>query len=56
MTVMPVEAGFYVTSGFGPREGGEFHYGTDFGRDGGSGNHLVFAIRPGTVQYAGQSG
>lgn len=53
MTTMPVEAGFYVTSGFGPREGGEFHYGTDFGRDGGSGNHLVFAIRPGTVQYAG---
>lgn len=53
MTVMPVEAGFYVTSGFGPREGGEFHYGTDFGCDGGSGNHLVFAIRSGTVQYAG---
>lgn len=52
MTTMPVDTGFYVTSGFGPRWG-TVHYGTDFGRDGGSGGHPVYAVRDGTVTAAG---
>ena len=52
MTTMPVPKGFYVTSGFGPRWGA-LHAGTDFGRDGGSGGHPVYAVRAGTVLYAG---
>ena len=52
MTTMPVPRGFYVTSKFGPRAGG-YHWGTDFGRGGGSGGHPVYAMRAGTVQYAG---
>ncbi|MGJ4169985.1 GH25 family lysozyme [Corynebacterium macclintockiae] len=51
---MPVERGFYVTSGFGPREGG-FHWGTDFGCGGGSGGRPVYAVKAGTVQYAGNA-
>lgn len=52
MATMPVNKGFYVTSGFGPRWG-TVHYGTDFGVDGGSGGHPVFAIKDGTVTAAG---
>lgn len=52
MTTMPVDHGFYVTSGFGPRWG-TVHYGTDFGRDGGSGGHPIYAVRDGTVTAAG---
>lgn len=52
MAVMPVNKGFYVTSGFGPRWG-TTHYGTDFGLDGGSGGHPIFAIKSGTVTAAG---
>lgn len=52
MPTMPVDKGFYVTSGFGPRWG-TVHYGTDFGRDGGSGGHPVYAVKAGTVTAAG---
>lgn len=52
MAVMPVSKGFYVTSGFGPRWG-TVHYGTDFGVDGGSGGHPIFAIKSGTVTASG---
>lgn len=52
MAVMPVNKGFYVTSGFGPRWG-TVHYGTDFGLDGGSGGHPIFAIKSGTVTASG---
>lgn len=48
----PVPQGAVVTSGFGPRWGG-FHYGVDFGREGGSANMPVFAAQAGTVVYAG---
>lgn len=52
MTTMPVAEGFYVTSGFGPRWG-THHWGTDFGRDGGSGGHPVYAVKAGTVTAVG---
>ena len=52
MVSMPVEDGFFVTSKFGPRAGG-FHWGTDFGRGGGSGGYPVFAVKSGTVTRAG---
>lgn len=52
MTTMPVDKGFYVTSGFGPRWGA-MHYGTDFGRDGGSGGYPIYAVKDGTVTAAG---
>ena len=52
MVTMPVPRGFYVTSGFGPRNGG-YHYGTDYGRGGGSGGYPVFAVKSGTVTRAG---
>lgn len=52
MTVMPVERGFYVTSGFGPR-GTEHHWGTDFGAPGGSGGRPVYAVKDGTVVRSG---
>ena len=52
MTTMPVDKGFYITSGFGPRSGG-YHWGTDFGRGGGSGGHPVYAVKSGTVTRAG---
>lgn len=49
---MPVAPDFYVTSGYGPRDGG-FHYGTDFGKRGGSGGQPVFAVKDGTVNMVG---
>lgn len=52
MTCMPVESDMYITSGFGPRQGG-FHYGTDFGAAGGSGGRAVYAARAGTVIMCG---
>ena len=52
MTTMPVNKGFYITSGFGPRSGG-YHWGTDYGRGGGSGGHPVYAVKSGTVTRAG---
>lgn len=52
MTTMPVDKGFYVTSGFGNRDGG-FHWGTDYGKDGGSGGCPVYAVKDGTVTRAG---
>lgn len=54
MVTMPVEKGFYVTSGFGPRWGSQ-HWGTDYGRDGGSGGFPVFAVKDGTVTRAGRA-
>lgn len=48
----PLARGFSVYSGFGPRDGG-FHYGTDFGKDGGSGGLAVYACQGGTVANAG---
>ena len=52
MVTMPVDRGFVVTSGFGPR-GAEHHYGTDFGAPGGSGGKPVYAVKDGTVTRAG---
>lgn len=49
---MPVSAGAYITSKFGPRWG-TVHRGVDFGRDGGSANMPVYAAQGGTVVYAG---
>lgn len=48
----PLGVGRKVTSPFGNRPGG-FHYGTDFGRDGGSAGMAVYAIQAGTVIHAG---
>lgn len=48
----PLGTGRKITSPFGPRDGG-FHYGVDFGRDGGSESMPVYAIQSGTVIYAG---
>ncbi|MCM6778023.1 M23 family metallopeptidase [Nocardia sp. CDC159] len=50
----PMERGFVLTSPFGPREGG-FHWGADFGREGGSGGLPVYAMQGGTVHYAGRA-
>ena len=52
MVTMPVERGFYVTSGFGPRWG-THHWGTDFGAPGGSGGRPVYAVKDGTVARSG---
>lgn len=52
MTVMPVAYGFYITSPYGPRWG-TMHWGTDYGRGGGSGNHPIYAVKDGTVTRAG---
>lgn len=52
MTTMPVDKGFYVTSPFGARWG-TTHWGTDFGRNGGSGGHPIYAVKDGTVTAAG---
>lgn len=52
MATMPVDNGFVVTSGFGPRAGG-FHWGTDYGRVGGSGGFPVYAVKDGTVTASG---
>lgn len=51
MATMPVEKGFFVTSGFGSRWGGT-HWGTDFGREGGSAGFPVFAVKSGMVNRA----
>lgn len=48
----PMTRGFVVTSPFGNRAGG-FHWGTDFGRDGGSGGNPVFAMQGGIVTHSG---
>ncbi|MEX3562188.1 GH25 family lysozyme [Corynebacterium phoceense] len=52
MTTMPVPRGFVVTSGFGPRWG-TTHWGTDFGKAGGSGGQPIYAVRDGLVTRAG---
>lgn len=49
---LPVPRGFYVTSGFGSRWG-TTHWGVDFGVDGGSGGHPIFAAQGGTVTASG---
>lgn len=49
---LPVERGFYATSAFGSRWGG-FHWGVDYGRDGGSGGYPIFSAQAGTVTAAG---
>lgn len=51
-TYFPLAKGFIITSPFGDRAGG-FHYGTDFGKSGGSAGLPVYAVRGGTVLYAG---
>lgn len=48
----PLEHGFLIASGFGPRDGG-FHAGADFGWPGGSAGLPVYACAAGTVIYAG---
>ena len=52
MTTMPVDKGFFVTSPFGPRAGG-YHWGTDYGTGGGSGNRPVYAVKDGRVKHSG---
>ncbi|MEW1933125.1 M23 family metallopeptidase [Rhodococcus sp. NPDC079359] len=52
MRYLPVEFGFYVTSTFAQRWG-IFHWGNDYGRDGGSGGRPIFAAQGGTVTKAG---
>lgn len=52
MRYLPVEFGFYVTSTFAPRWG-TFHWGNDYGRDGGSGGRPIYAAQGGTVTKAG---
>ncbi|KXB52717.1 GH25 family lysozyme [Corynebacterium sp. DNF00584] len=52
MTTMPVQKGFYVTSPIGARWG-TTHWGTDFGRDGGSGGYPIYAVKDGTIIAAG---
>ena len=54
MTTMPVPKGFVVTSGFGPRAGG-YHWGTDFGKEGGSGGQPIYAVRDGLITRAGNA-
>lgn len=48
----PLERGHMVTSGFGPRWG-TMHFGTDFGREGGSGGMAVHAVQGGSVTHVG---
>jgi hypothetical protein len=48
----PVTADRFITSPFGPRDGG-FHSGVDFGFNGGSGGRPVFAVQSGTVMFSG---
>lgn len=52
MATMPVDKGFYTTSQFAERWG-TFHWGTDFGKDGGSGGYPIYAVKYGTVTAAG---
>ena len=49
---LPVDKGFYITSGYGPRWGSQ-HWGIDFGRDGGSGGYPIYAAQGGTVTASG---
>lgn len=51
----PVVAESYVSSPFGTRTGqyAGMHYGTDFGKQGGSAGMPVYAAQAGTVVYAG---
>lgn len=48
----PLGDGRIVTSQFGPRPGG-YHWGVDFGRNGGSAGMPVYAAQAGTVVMAG---
>ncbi|WP_309139074.1 N-acetylmuramoyl-L-alanine amidase [Nocardia cyriacigeorgica] len=48
----PLGAGRDITSRFGPRAG-EFHWGTDFGRTGGSAGMPVYAVQGGWVDRVG---
>ena len=48
----PLERGHTITSRFGNRAGG-FHWGVDFGREGGSGGMAVYAVQGGTVTHVG---
>ncbi|MGX6513244.1 peptidoglycan DD-metalloendopeptidase family protein [Rhodococcus sp. SJ-2] len=48
----PLERGHMVTSGFGARWG-TTHWGTDFGREGGSGGMAVHAVQGGSVTHVG---
>jgi hypothetical protein len=48
----PLGSGRVVTSGFGQRPEG-FHWGVDFGKNGGSGGLPVYAAQAGQVVYAG---
>jgi murein DD-endopeptidase MepM/ murein hydrolase activator NlpD len=50
----PLGVGRVVTSPYGPRSGG-FHYGTDFGRDGGCAGMPIYACQGGIVQFAGEA-
>lgn len=52
MVCMPVPKGFVTTSGFGPRWG-DFHWGVDFGKEGGCAGEPVFAVKAGTVTRSG---
>lgn len=52
MATMPVDEGFEVTSGFGPRWG-SMHWGTDFGLKGGSGGKPIYAVKDGTINRVG---
>ena len=54
MVTMPVDRGFEITSGFGPRWG-TTHWGTDYGVAGGSGGKPVYAVKDGTVVHAGSA-
>ncbi|MCE5287714.1 MAG: M23 family metallopeptidase [Nocardiaceae bacterium] len=52
----PLARGYVITSPYGWRDldgQREFHAGTDFGFDGGSGGKPVYAVQAGTVIYAG---
>jgi murein DD-endopeptidase MepM/ murein hydrolase activator NlpD len=51
---MPIPAGFIVTDTFGYQQWrGGTHWGVDYGRNGGSGGHPVFAAQGGTVVKVG---
>ena len=54
MTTMPVPKGFVVTSPFGARWG-TTHWGTDFGKAGGSGGQPIYAVRDGLITRAGSA-
>lgn len=54
MTTMPVPKGFVVTSPFGARWG-TTHWGTDFGKEGGSGGQPIYAVRDGLITRAGNA-